>query len=204
MKYPINEMFVSVQGEGCMVGAAMVFVRLSGCNLSCSWCDTAHEHFDSELSPEEIKQEISRLTKGLDIRYCCVTGGEPTIYPLKPLFEVIVDLKMRAALETNGTRKLGIGEHPYILTVSPKWPPGVEEVAIRAGTELKVPVGAHVTDQQLVACKNFGAFGFRFVQPVDTPDEDQFKENVRRSLDFVNRNSGWRVSGQMHKRLKLR
>ncbi|KRQ86254.1 7-carboxy-7-deazaguanine synthase [Caloramator mitchellensis] len=93
--YKVAEIFHSVQGEGSFLGCPATFIRLSGCNLSCSWCDT-------DFSPKHdmTAKEIA------DIALCekvVITGGEPTIYDLEPL---LLELKNRGKvtmLETNGT-----------------------------------------------------------------------------------------------------
>lgn len=74
----ISEIFFSVQGEGRLTGVPSVFVRTSGCNLRCRWCDTPYASWDPEgrdLSIAEILEEVNRHPT----RFCVVTGGEPMI-----------------------------------------------------------------------------------------------------------------------------
>ncbi|SKB00285.1 Organic radical activating enzyme [Caloramator quimbayensis] len=93
--YKISEIFSSVQGEGSYLGCPASFIRLAGCNLRCSWCDT-----DFSLKYVMTTQEIIDKIKYEKV---IITGGEPTIYDLKPL---LLELKKRGKvtmLETNGT-----------------------------------------------------------------------------------------------------
>ena len=86
----ISEIFYSVQGEGVLTGVPSVFVRTSGCNLRCSWCDTPYASWapeGPEMSPEEILTQIETYPT----RYIVVTGGEPMI--AKGIREFIATLK---------------------------------------------------------------------------------------------------------------
>ncbi len=74
----ISEIFFSVQGEGKLTGVPSVFIRTSGCNLRCHWCDTPYASWNpegAEMSVEEILIEVARHPT----RFCVVTGGEPMI-----------------------------------------------------------------------------------------------------------------------------
>ncbi|WDU83038.1 7-carboxy-7-deazaguanine synthase QueE [Caloramator sp. Dgby_cultured_2] len=75
--YRVNEIFHSVQGEGSYLGCPATFVRLSGCNLNCPWCDTDHSEKEF-LTAKEIADRV-------EYEKVIITGGEPTIYDLEPL-----------------------------------------------------------------------------------------------------------------------
>jgi len=104
------EIFYSVQGEGVNTGKPAVFLRLSLCNLACTWCDTKYtwdwERYDAkkriiEMSPDEIEREVLRY----NCRYLVVTGGEPMIQhkQLVPLLRYLKNKGFRIEIETNGT-----------------------------------------------------------------------------------------------------
>jgi 7-carboxy-7-deazaguanine synthase len=99
----IAELFYSLQGEGALVGVPSVFIRTSGCNLRCSWCDTPYTSWQpegNELSIEQILDEV----KAHSARHVVVTGGEPMIMPeVVPLTERLRALGLHITIETAGT-----------------------------------------------------------------------------------------------------
>ena len=76
----LAELFYSIQGEGKLVGVPSVFVRASGCNLRCTWCDTPYASWDPEGEDVAV-DEIVRRVLAHDVRYVVLTGGEPMIMP---------------------------------------------------------------------------------------------------------------------------
>src|SRR3954468_18863861 len=76
----LSELFYSIQGEGKLTGVPSVFVRASGCNLRCVWCDTPYASWDPE-GPEVSVGEIVRRVNEFDADHVVVTGGEPLIMP---------------------------------------------------------------------------------------------------------------------------
>jgi 7-carboxy-7-deazaguanine synthase len=99
----IAELFYSLQGEGALVGVPSVFIRTSGCNLRCSWCDTPYTSWQpegNELALEQILDEV----KAHPARHVVVTGGEPMILPdIVPLTERLRALGLHITVETAGT-----------------------------------------------------------------------------------------------------
>src|SRR5947209_882788 len=76
----IAEIFYSVQGEGTLVGVPSVFVRASGCNLRCTWCDTPYASWHPEGDDVPVT-EIAARVRAFDARHVVITGGEPMIMP---------------------------------------------------------------------------------------------------------------------------
>ena len=109
----INEIFYSLQGEGHYTGTPAVFIRFSGCNLKCPFCDTRHEE-GTLMSDEEILAEVRKYPA----RTVILTGGEPSLW----IDEAFIALLHRAGkyicIETNGTRPLPEGID--WVTCSPK------------------------------------------------------------------------------------
>jgi len=109
----VCEIFVSIQGEGLDIGRPMVFVRLSGCNLRCTFCDTQYAWTESkEMTAAEIASEIYRT----GCRNICITGGEPLLQDLTELLDL---LRHRyVTIETNGT--IWVDYDVDLWSVSPK------------------------------------------------------------------------------------
>ncbi len=96
-KYFLSEIFFSVNGEGLQIGIPMAFIRLSGCNLRCKWCDTK----DSWVQKDQVSlDDIVKEVDNYDTEWVCITGGEPLLQDIKPL---IKKLQYKISLETNGT-----------------------------------------------------------------------------------------------------
>ena len=98
MKYRVNEIFSSWQGEGIHTGRRATFVRLSGCNLSCSWCDTNYQEF-CEMGIDEIVEKCSEA-------FVVLTGGEPTLQDISPLIAALHKNQREVAIETNGINNI--------------------------------------------------------------------------------------------------
>jgi 7-carboxy-7-deazaguanine synthase len=99
----IAEIFYSIQGEGSLVGVPSVFVRTSGCNLRCSWCDTPYTSWQpegDERTPEAIEAEVASHRA----RHVVITGGEPMIAPqIVLLTEMLRARGLHITIETAGT-----------------------------------------------------------------------------------------------------
>ncbi len=100
----INEIFYSIQGESSYVGNPTVFVRTTGCNLRCSYCDTKYSYYEGENRPlSDILQTIASHKA----KYVCITGGEPLLQ--KPIFALMTELcnqEYFVSLETSGSKTL--------------------------------------------------------------------------------------------------
>lgn len=117
----VCEQFVSIQGEGRDSGAHALFIRLSGCNLRCPWCDTKHSWKEGQTKTQEsIIADITDYRKQYKNNYVVWTGGEPLLQELK-LYSVLDKTRdFYHLLETNGTI---IPEKPHLfnqIAVSPK------------------------------------------------------------------------------------
>lgn len=116
---PVNELFYSLQGEGKLAGTPSVFVRTSGCNLRCWFCDSYHTSWEPTgawLSIDEIVEEVTSFAAA---EHVVLTGGEPLVHEESvTLLEELSDRGYHTTVETNGTR---FREAPIDLaSVSPK------------------------------------------------------------------------------------
>lgn len=104
----INEIFFSIQGESSSAGLPTVFIRTTGCNLRCDYCDTTYAYEEGEeMSP----QEILKIVSGFPCRRVCLTGGEPLTQRTEEL-QMLVDLLSgwEVSVETNGSLPLDLIE----------------------------------------------------------------------------------------------
>lgn len=103
MRLRIAEVFASIQGEGVLVGTPSTFVRVSGCNLRCAWCDTKYASWAPEGPVREIR-EIADEVLSMAPRHAVLTGGEPLLFEaIVPLAEALRDGGMHITVETAGT-----------------------------------------------------------------------------------------------------
>ncbi len=195
--YPIVERFYSVQGEGYWVGQPAYFIRLGGCPVGCSWCDTRHSwphegwpHYDI---PTLITEARSRKA-----RHLVITGGEPTIHALGPLVQAFRSAGFFVQLET-----AGIGPVPDPLpdwiTFSPKRFMAPLPAYYELCHELKVVIHAEsdlrwAEKQRQVVTRPIPAF----LQP------DTYQPAALQwVLSYLQHHPEWRISLQIHRYLAL-
>jgi 7-carboxy-7-deazaguanine synthase len=100
----VTEIFFSIQGESTLAGEPCVFVRFTGCDLRCGYCDTEYAFYGGrKMSQEEILIEVQKHPA----RFVCLTGGEPTLQKdLPELAQALLDKGYQVSLETHGQRPL--------------------------------------------------------------------------------------------------
>ncbi|MBP5689230.1 MAG: radical SAM protein [Muribaculaceae bacterium] len=194
--YPINEIFYSLQGEGHNTGIASVFIRFSGCNLCCAFCDTEHQKHIMMSLPEIVDEVMKYPGAPLII----LTGGEPSLYIDEPLLKALHLTGKRIAIETNGTRHLPPGID--WVTLSPKFgfPGGdVQPCVMNCCDELKVVYfGQDLSQYDFITAEH------RFIQPCFVPDKQQRIINLQLCVDAVLANPRWRLSLQVHRLLGIK
>ncbi|CUH95234.1 hypothetical protein P22_1304 [Propionispora sp. 2/2-37] len=116
--YPVIELFESIQGEGYFQGLGAGFIRLAGCNLRCSWCDT-RQALTLEKAALMTIDEILRAGRFTQPRVI-ITGGEPTLHDLGPLVKALKSVGKYVCLETNGTNPVPAEWGIDWITASPK------------------------------------------------------------------------------------
>jgi 7-carboxy-7-deazaguanine synthase len=119
----VSEIYKSLQGESTYAGLACVFVRLTGCNLRCTWCDSEFSFVGGKrMTQDEVLSAVARLspTGGL----IEITGGEPMLQEREviPLMEQMLDANYQVLLETSGERPLGRVPERVIKIVDVKCP----------------------------------------------------------------------------------
>ena len=114
----ISEIFYSIQGEGMLAGVPSVFVRTSGCNLRCSWCDTPYTSWSPEGAAKSVAEIVAEVN-GYPARHVVVTGGEPMIQPeIGELTEALRAAGLHITIETAGTVSFPVACD--LMSISPK------------------------------------------------------------------------------------
>ncbi|MCP9881673.1 7-carboxy-7-deazaguanine synthase QueE [Cyanobium sp. Alchichica 3B3-8F6] len=203
---PVVETFHSLQGEGLHAGRSAFFIRLGGCNVGCSWCDTKHSwpadvHPQRRLSALAAEAQAAAITGAA---FVVITGGEPLHHDLAPLCNALAAAGLPLHLETSGVDPLS-GRFAWV-TLSPKAhrPPLPELLA--ACDELKVVVHgpedldfAEAMATQAQAARGGNASPQLLLQPGWDSANGQTL-----AIDYVRQHPQWRLSLQSHKLLGLR
>jgi len=196
----INEIFCSIQGEGHFTGIPSVFIRTSGCNLRCPFCDTQHQ----QGTPTSVADIVDRA-QSYAPRHAVLTGGEPSLQPALPqLVDALHKAGFFVQVETNGTRPLP----PTIdwVTCSPKFSeqlaPSAESlpVVITNPHELKVVF----MGQDLTACELMFHPQVWSLQPCDMGEGKRNRELLEATVEYVLSHPHWRLSLQTHKLIGVR
>lgn len=221
--YAISEIFRSIQGEGPDVGRDAVFVRFSGCNLKCSFCDEYSKYDDAEpMTAEEIVTAVLKLV-GEDKKVLIVlTGGEPLLQLDSALRFALLGLGLPLAIETNGAAqtenemRLSLTElFDFDVTVSPKDAPlSAGLVSMATTLKLLVPSSGKVVGlEHVLAVENSIGGGrgnppARILQPI-TDRQGNIAEAAQQAMLLARKMSranaaGWRVIPQVHVWMQLK
>ncbi|MEX0589403.1 MAG: 7-carboxy-7-deazaguanine synthase QueE, partial [Cyanobium sp.] len=140
MALPVVETFHSLQGEGLHAGRSAFFIRLGGCNVGCSWCDTKHS-WPAEVHPQRPLFELAAETAAAaaaGAAFVVITGGEPLHINLDPLCQALASAGLPLHLETSGVDQPS-GRFAWI-TLSPKAHRPPTSALLALCDELKVVV----------------------------------------------------------------
>ncbi len=195
----INEIFYTLQGEGHHEGYPSVFVRFSGCNLSCPFCDTKHS--DGIYMDDDA---IIRAVNLYRADWIVLTGGEPAMW----IDEDFVSLLKRAtgkkvAIETNGT--FPVPPSVDWVTVSPKFGfegSGDASVRVDRASEIKVvDLGQDLEPYFSLPCRTPETI--MYLQPCYVADEETFRQNRLNTVRRVLEDPRWTLSVQLHRYLEI-
>lgn len=198
MVYKVAEIFYSIQGEGLLQGLPFIFLRFSGCNLKCWWCDTKYAWRNGKnLTEDEILKEIERFK----CKRICFTGGEPYLQEIEYIFEILKEKNYWVSIETNGTIWKDI-KFDWI-TVSPKldgkkyFPLGYDKKFKEIANEFKY----------IILNKNCFDFIDRDIQkPVILQPLNNDQIITKKIINFLKKNSdkNWYLRLQLHKTLNIK
>lgn len=203
----VKRLFPTLQGEGPFAGQPAVFVRLGGCNLACSFCDTEFEGF-KPMPIATIVQRVVEQAGGKErVRHLVViTGGEPLRQNIAPLCEQLLEAGFKVQIETNGTLWRPLPDEVNIVC-SPKntgkgYMPVREDLLSHADA-LKFVVSVHDPLYQRIAEVGQEKYAIPvYVQPMDEWDEKRNAANVAYATEMAQKN-GYRLSLQLHKYLGI-
>lgn len=199
MKYKVNEIFESVQGEGANLGRKVIFIRLSGCNRSCEFCDTDHRQ-GNKLTVAEIGDVLRKF----DCRSVVITGGEPSIWPLHDL---LMELRIGGywiGIETNGSTSLDeYGDFIDYIAVSPK----DKHIRQTTADEVRVVVTETTTADDVRVFQRL-IHSTRYYLSPRFDDAGYCKDSLVSSIYLLGELNSvelkWRLSFQWHKILGIR
>jgi len=192
MKLTVNEIFYSLQGEGGRSGEASVFIRLTQCNLSCSFCDTDYEN-GIAMTMEEILDAI----KAYPCKWIIWTGGEPTIQLRDEHLAFFGSHGYRQAIETNGTRRV-----PSLIdyiTCSPKQDYKSIKLRIPKVNEIRIPIAKGDTLPDIGVFPEADNY---YLSPVFDGDRMN-PDNVNYCVALIKEHPEWKLSLQMHKLIHI-
>ena len=193
--YKVNEIFQSLQGEGYNTGTASVFIRLSGCNLKCAFCDTQHAS-GTMMTAQDIVETVMHYPAAPLI---VITGGEPTLQLDTTLIQALKTTGKRIAIETNGTHPVPPGID--WITLSPKQGFQGGDTApciLTHCDELKVVyLGQDLSQYSHIKAQH------RYLQPCYTDDPTTRQQSIDATINAVLTTPTWRLSLQTHRLLNI-
>lgn len=193
--YRVNELFYSLQGEGRWAGRAALFLRFSGCNIKCPFCDTDFVAYH-ELTASDIVKRLKRLSE--QCRFVVVTGGEPTLQIDDALVDALHAEGYFISMETNGTRQHPAGIDWVTLSPKNKYVADADVVLDRADEVKLVYDGEHAVEKVPVAAT------YWYLQPCDVGDDLRNREILEECIDYIQCHPEWQLSLQQHKIINVR
>lgn len=215
--YKVNELFETIQGEGSYTGIAAIFIRLQGCPVGCSWCDTKHTWLINEDLMQPMMDTVAKTEEnecysvqtatelltlfqqqGYQAKHVVITGGEPCMYDLNPLCDLLHQHGYSTQIETSGTFAISAPAETWV-TVSPKVNMSggyqVLQSALDRANEIKHPVAMekHI-DELLVLLKHTDITAkLVYLQPIS-----QQRRATELAIAMCKKHN-WRLSVQVHK-----
>lgn len=194
-RFPVIEIFDSIQGEGCNLGKYCTFIRLAGCNLRCPWCDSINTWTDDDATYLTVGEIISSAKQ----HHVVITGGEPGVHtgeghfnPLKMLCQALKEAGHYISVETNGHFELPsevdwvtCSPKPLQYFISPKVHPNEFKYVVDQTFSLEF-IPKNVLDEYP---------GKIWLQP----EANCFEESCKKCMELVQQDSRLRVGIQLHK-----
>ena len=189
MNLNVKEIFYSLQGEGGRQGEASIFIRLTGCNLKCNFCDT-----DFKDGTDMEVEEIVTFIKQFPCQWIVWTGGEPTLQLTE---EILLSFKNKGylqAIESNGHYPLS-ALLDYTV-VSPKGNIEYAKEINQAVSEIRLPI---INGDAIPPVECLPKAEHYFLSPVFTEDTISTQANIDYCVEQIKQSPQWRLSLQIHK-----
>lgn len=196
-KLPLVEEFYTLQGEGIQTGTAAYFIRLGGCDVGCSWCDTKHS-WNPTLFPPVAADEIVARAAQYPAKAVVVTGGEPSTYPLQYFTARLKEAGIKTYIETSGAYSL-TGDWDWICLSPKKNAPPVGDIHQKAH-ELKVVIHEPA---DLEWAEYHAGLVEKHCYLLLQPEWSRREQLLPQLIDYIQNHPQWRLSLQVHKWLRI-
>lgn len=194
---PLAEDFYTIQGEGFHSGKAAYFIRLGGCDVGCRWCDAKFTWNPKMYAPTPIEEIVERATANA-ARAIVITGGEPLMYPLGPITELLHERGVEIFIETSGSHPFS-GSIDWVCLSPKKQMPPLEDIYPRAN-ELKVIIETEADFEWAEQCAaKVGKDCLLYLQP----EWSQHQKMMHTITEYVKNNPQWLISIQSHKYMNI-
>ena len=199
IEFPLVDEFYTLQGEGFHFGKAAYFLRIGGCDIGCQWCDTK-QSWNPEVHPVVTINQILQNIQKYKVKDIVVTGGEPLMYPMDKLCNIMHTNGIKTYLETSGAYPL-TGTWDWICLSPKKQQPPFKDIYTKAD-ELKViiyNVEEDIAWAEEVA-KKVSSNCHLYLQP----EWSRRKINTPLVIDYIKTHTKWKLSLQTHKYINIK
>jgi len=194
---PLMEEFYTIQGEGFHTGKPAYFVRIGGCDVGCSWCDTKLS-WNAEIHPAVTADEIVKRASETPAKAVVVTGGEPSMYPLAYFTAALHKHAIQTFIETSGAHPLS-GEWDWIC-LSPKRQSPPQKDIFKKAHELKMIIQE---EKDLQWAEENAVKVNENCELYLQPEWSVAPKILPVIIDYAKHNPKWKISLQSHKYMKI-
>lgn len=201
----VHKIFATFQGEGPFTGHPAIFIRLSGCNLACNFCDTDFDSFNNlpiDLIVDHVKGLAENRDKKRIANLIVITGGEPLRQPIEKLCQKLIDNNFKVQIETNGTLHRNLPKEVFIVCSPKNLGNGYKNIRSDLLPQINVfkfLISASNKDYNEIAEIGQSKFNIPiYLQPLDEYDKERNHNNLQLVLKLAKK-YGHIISLQSHK-----
>lgn len=192
---PLMESFYTIQGEGYHQGKAAYFIRLTGCDVGCVWCDVKESWDAAQYAACHINELAERAIR-FPGKIVVITGGEPLMYSLDKLCHVLHEKGLHTHLETSGSHLLS-GSWDWICLSPKKFKPPIPEIC-KAANELKVII---YNKSDFEWAEKYAGMVTSDCKLFLQPEWSKATAMLPLIVEYIKANPRWEISLQIHKYL---